>query len=150
MSTPEACRAVRRRDRRTRPETRFVRPADTVAVLSRTVHVPRRNETIALLVDDARRGVAIVSVAGTHDADDVVEVVELLTLPTTHGSRAHAIVLASVWADAPPASPGRAVIDRWLELHHIAADHGVELLDWFEFSDRVTSLRVAAGAPSRW
>ena len=150
MPSPDPCQAARRRHLRVRPGARLDRPSAAIAVVDRAVAVPRRNETIALLLDHARHGVAIVSVAGTDHADDVVEVVELLTTPSAHRGRADALVVASVWCDPPADRDDRPVVDRWLELHQIAADRGVELLDWFEFTDRVTSLRVEAGAPSRW
>lgn len=147
MWTPHACPSGRHR---LRAHLLFDRPAVAMSVIDRAIHEPRRNETVALLLDHERRGVHLVSVTNTHDPDDVVEVVELLTSPTAHQGRVDAFVLASVWSCPAPVAVGRTLVDRWLELHEIAADHGVELLDWFEFSDRVTSLRVESGAPSRW
>ena len=63
-------------------------PSRRCTMLSIAIQRPLRAETVVLLLDDQRRGVAIAVVSGTHRPDDVLEVVECLTRapPTAAGS----------------------------------------------------------------
>lgn len=129
-------------------------PDTALAAIALTIHRPLRHETIALLLDDERRGIALVVVSGTSDPDDVVEVVELLTAPGTHAGRIGSIVVASVRPDEPPSagrcSPAEGDVDRWLELSHLADLHGVEMLEWFVIAPGVTCPRDHLCEPPRW
>jgi hypothetical protein len=124
--------------------------------LAMAIQQPLRAETVSLLLDDQRRGIAVAVVSGTHHPDDVLEVVECFTRHAAHGGRVGAIVVASVRPDdagsAPDADPERAEadIDRWLEMSEIAEQAGVELLEWFVVGGDVTCPRDRLGEPPRW
>lgn len=141
--------------------------ADALAALSLALHWPLRAETIVMLLDDERRGITLVVVSGTRRPDDVVEVIERLADPAAHGGRVAAIVAASIRPGA-----GRndletdrvdddhsdtyridADVDRWLEMSDLAAQSGVELVEWFVVGpDRadVSCPRDRLGEPPRW
>src|SRR5690349_1230856 len=67
--------------------------------LAMAIQQPLRAETVSLLLDDQRRGIAVAVVSGTHRPDDVLEVVECFTRSATHGGRVGAIIVASVRPD---------------------------------------------------
>jgi len=127
-------------------------------IVSMAVHRPLRPETVAVMLDDARRGFALVVVSGTHQPDDVVEVVEYLTDPSVHGDRLGAMIVAAV----RPPEVDRAVdpsdrrahehadIDRWLEMSDLAEQAGVELVEWFVIGRDVSCPRDRLGEPPRW
>jgi hypothetical protein len=120
--------------------------------LSVAIRRPLRHETIALLLDDRRCGLAVVVVSGTEPPDAVLEVVEFLADPNAHGGRLAALVVASVrpaGRDLDDVSVRRD-IDRWLEMSDIAEQSGVEVVEWFVVGADVTCPRDDLGEPPRW
>jgi hypothetical protein len=115
--------------------------------LAMAIEQPLRAETITLLLDEQRRGIAVAVVSGTHRPDDVLEVVECLTRGAAHGGRINSIIVASV---RPERSCTATDVDRWLEMSDIAEQAGVELLEWFVISGDVTCPRDQLGEPPRW
>lgn len=149
-------------------------PDVALLTVAMAAHHPPRAETIAVLLDDVRRGVAIVVVSDTTRPDDVLEVVECLTRPAAHGGRVGALVLASV-RPTPTHAEGSTCddvhrrelgcelgceldctcecdrdVERWLELSDIAEQAGVELLEWFVITGEVTCPRDRLGEAPRW
>jgi len=122
--------------------------------LAMAIQQPLRAETVSLLLDDQRRGIAIAVVSGTHHPDDVLEVVERLTSSAAHGGRVGAIIVASVRptddSDAEEAEHIEADLDRWLEMSEIAEQAGLELIEWFVIAGEVTCPRDRLGEPPRW
>ena len=120
---------------------------DALAVIAAALHVPERFETIALLVDDDRRGRTVVVVDGTRDADAVIEVVECMceALADVGGG---GLVVASA---RPRVGLVPGDTDRWLEASDIAEERGCTLIDWFVVTDRV-ACRVPdlLAEPPRW
>lgn len=129
-------------------------------MVAMAIQQPLRPETVTLLLDDQRRGIAVAVVSGTNHPDDVLEVVECFTRSATHGGRLGSIIVASV---RPPVSDDPVTdntvsddaiiagdVDRWLELSDIAEQAGVELLEWFVVSGDVTCPRDRLGEPPRW
>ena len=134
-------------------------PIDDPVIAARTLAAalshPLRHETIALLLDPERRGVAIVIVADTHDSDALIEIVELLAAPTAHDGRVAAMVIATVRpgqrSDDPAGDSVPGDVERWMEASEIAEAAGVELIEWFVIEpDRVTCPRDHLGEPPRW
>lgn len=118
-----------------------------LATVLAAVRLPLRAETIALLLDDARRGLAVVAVAGTERPGDVVHVAERLLDPVAHDGLIGAAVLATV----RPGGQGRlADADIWLELDDLASANGIELLEWFVLGQEVERPRELLNAPPRW
>lgn len=120
--------------------------------LAMAITRPLRHETIVLLLDDQRRGIAVAVITDTRHPDDVVEVVECLTRPATHNGRLGAIIVASVrpGADATSGSGPDDDVDRWLELSEIAEASGVELLEWYVVGTDITCPRDLLGELPRW
>ncbi len=118
-----------------------------LALVLAVVRTPPRPETVVVLLDDARRGLAIVVVSGTDDPDTVVEVAERLFDPTAFGAVVGAAVVASV---RPGGAAELADADRWLELAELADQCGVELLEWYVVGRGVSRPRELVHAPPRW
>lgn len=111
---------------------------------------PHRCETILVLLDDRRRGLGLVVVSDTTDADAVVDVANRLLDPVVHDGRVAAVIVASV--RTPHARDGIDLTDadRWLGLDDVAAHHGVELVEWYVLDDGVSRPRELLNAPPRW
>ena len=118
--------------------------------LAMAIQQPPRAETVTLLLDDQRRGIAVAVVSGTHQPDDVLEVVECFTRSAAHGGRVGSIVVASVRPAVTDDATTATDVDRWLEMSDIAEQAGVELLEWFVIGDAVTCPRDQLGEPPRW
>lgn len=126
--------------------------ASALATITLALHRPLRPETIVVLLDDARRGVAIVAVDGTREPDDVVGVVECLVERSVHRGRVAAMTVATVRpcraADDTPLLDGD--VERWLEMSDIAETAGIEVLEWFVIGRSVECPRDLLGEPPRW
>jgi hypothetical protein len=126
------------------------RAETALLMVAMAIQQPLRAETIALLLDEQRRGIAVAVVSGTHRPDDVLEVVECFTRNSTHGGRVGNIVVASVRPDTADEATIATDVDRWLEMSDIAEQAGVELLEWFVIDGDVTCPRDELGEPPRW
>jgi hypothetical protein len=119
-----------------------------LAVVAAATATPRRFETIAVLLDDARRGLAIVVVSDTIRPESVIDVVECIADPIAFDGQVDAIVLGSV---RPTGGVDPDDLDRWLELSDIVDDHGAELLEWYVLGERnVGCPRDLLGEAPRW
>jgi hypothetical protein len=118
--------------------------------LAMAIQQPLRAETVSLLLDDQRRGIAVAVVSGTDQPDDVLEVVECFTRSTTHGGRVRSVVVASVRPVVADEATAASDVDRWLEMSEIAEQAGVELIEWFVITGDVTCPRDRLGEPPRW
>ena len=119
-------------------------------MLAMAIQQPLRAETVTLLLDDQRRGIAVAVVSGTHQPDDVLEVVECFTRSAAHGGRLGSIIVASVRPEPGDESTTATDVDRWLEMSDIAEQAGVELLEWFVIGGDVTCPRDQLGEAPRW
>jgi hypothetical protein len=129
---------------------RIDRPETAIITLAMAIHRPLRAETIALLLDHERRGVAVAVVTDTRQPDAVLEVVECLTRSSAHGGRVGAVVVATVRPGSTDAAVLARDVDRWLEMSDIAEQAGVELVEWFVIGSEVTCPRDHLGEPPRW
>lgn len=123
---------------------------------------PRRNETIVVLLDDARRGLGVVIVSGTDDNQAVLEVIDCITASASRHEELDGVIIASVRTTntvdshdfATPGSGAHdcedADIDRWFEMSHLAEDAGIELVEWFVVGRSITCPRDLVGAAPRW
>lgn len=118
-----------------------------LATVLAAVQLPLRYETIAVLLDDARCGLAVVVVSDTEPADAVVRVAEHLFDPRAHDAAVGSAVLASV---RPTGGDELADADRWLELVDVAEQAGVDLLEWYILGSGVSRPRELVNAPPRW
>jgi hypothetical protein len=121
-------------------------PDTALAAIAMAITRPLRGETILLLLDEARRGRAIVVVSGTAEPDQVIEVVECIT-QGEGCEHLGALVVASVRPDAAE-HPGD--VDRWLEMSDVASLVGVELLEWFVIGRTISCPRDQLGEAPRW
>ena len=123
-------------------------PATALALFRRTLAVPRRHETVIVLLDDERRGISIVTIDDTGDADQVVGSVECFTRPELVDQGLGALLVATDRTTTGGLEPGDA--DRWFEMCDLADRVGVELLEWFVFGRTISCPRDLVGAPPRW
>jgi hypothetical protein len=129
---------------------RIDRPEAAIITVAMAIHRPLRAETITLLLDHERRGVAVAVVTDTRQPDAVLEVVECLTRTSAHGGRVGAIVVATVRPGAIESALLAADVDRWLEMSDIAEQAGVELVEWFVVGSEIMCPRDLLGEPPRW
>ncbi len=116
-------------------------PQAALAVIDLALSRPLTAETIALVLDQDRRGRTVVVVDGTEQPDAVLEVVERMAESIAATGHIGSLVVATARPGGGP-EPGDA--DRWLEASDLADAFGVELLEWFVVGgDRPT---VAANA----
>lgn len=117
------------------------------SMVAHVLHRPARSETIALLLDDQRRGLSVLVVSGTERPDALFDVVDLIVEVDRQGHELGAVVLASV---RPGGGPEPADVDRWLEASELLGGRGVELVEWFVVGDVVACPRDLLGEPPRW
>ena len=119
--------------------------APALTLLLDSLADPPEHETVVLVLDDARCGVAVVSVAGTDRPDHVLDVVEFLARPGH--SDAAALVVAS-------SRPGGGLVDgdgdRWLEMCDLAETAGLELMEWFVVGSAISCPRDLWAVRPRW
>ncbi|MAT05377.1 MAG: hypothetical protein CL424_10095 [Acidimicrobiaceae bacterium] len=123
-------------------------PATALSLLRRVHAVPRRPETVVILLDGAHRGTSIITVDTTDEPDQVLEVVECFTRPELFPTGLGAVIVSSDRTAAGRLEPADA--DRWFEMCDLAEQTGVELVEWFVFGAVVSCPRDLAGAPPRW
>ena len=121
-------------------------PDTALATIAMAITRPLRSETILLLLDEARRGRAIVVVSGTTEPDQAIEVVECVT-QGDGCEHVGAMVVASV---RPEAGDQPGDVDRWLEMSDVAALVGVELIEWFVIGRTISCPRDLLGEAPRW
>ena len=119
-------------------------------MMAMAIQQPLRAETVTLLLDDQRRGIAVAVVSGTQQPDDVLEVVECFTRSAAHGGRVGGIIVATVRPQPSDESTVATDVDRWLEMSDIAEQVGVELIEWFVIGGDVTCPRDQLGEAPRW
>jgi hypothetical protein len=129
---------------------RIDRPERAIITMAMAIHRPLRPETITVLLDHERRGVAIAVVSDTRQPDAVLEVVECLTRTSAHGGRVGAIVVATVRPGVPDPVIAHGDVDRWLEMSDIAEQAGVDLVEWFVVGSHITCPRDLLGESPRW
>jgi hypothetical protein len=125
-------------------------PETAIITLAMAIHRPLRAETITLLLDHERRGVAVAVVTDTRQPDAVLEVVECLTRTSAHGGRVGAVIVATVRPGAADPVVLAGDVDRWLEMSDIAEQAGVELVEWFVIGPEITCPRDLLGEAPRW
>lgn len=122
-------------------------PDDALALVRGVLAVPARHETVVVVLDDAHRGLGVVSVTDTDEPDAAVTVVECIAQPDLFDGEGSALIVASV-------RPGGTVtdddIDRWFEMCDLADQVGIELVEWFVVGRSVSCPRDLVGAPPRW
>ena len=121
--------------------------APALALLVRSLADPAVHETVVLVLDDAHRGVALVTVSGTDQPDHVIEVVEFIARPESQRGPAAALVVASVRPDGGIVEGDG---DRWLEMCDLAEAGGLELVEWFVIGRGVSCPRDLLAVPPRW
>ena len=107
------------------------------------------------MLDDEGYGTTVLVVDGTERPDAVIDVVERVA-ESAEVAGASAIVVATVRPatasiDERGAASPHTDVNRWLEASDVAADHGIELLEWFVVGPGgVVCPREVFGEPERW
>lgn len=127
-------------------------PGSALEIIGLAAHLPPRDETIVVALDDAACGTAILVVADTTRPDAVLDVVELVASSADGGARASGLIVASMRVSGRSRlfDASRDDADRWLEMSALADDAGLELVEWFVFDDRIRCPRDLLGIPPRW
>ena len=123
-------------------------PIDSTPAALAVVNLARRrplcHETIALVLDEDRRGQTIVVVDGTTQPDAVLDVVEMVAGSIAASGRRGCVVLATV---RPGGGPEAGDEDRWLDASDLADELGVDLLEWFVIGGDQPSVAANASCP---
>jgi len=120
---------------------------DALAVMSLAITRPFVAQTVAILLDDERRGRTIFSSPGTVDPDAMFEVLDHCMLSPDLEEFA-AVILVTV---RPNGSIDPDDVDRWLEASDQCALLGLELVEWFVVcEDAVVCPRDLLGETPRW
>ncbi|TDT17576.1 hypothetical protein BDK89_3187 [Ilumatobacter fluminis] len=126
----------------------IVDPATALSLFRRALAVPRRHETVIVLLDDRRCGFSIVTVDGTDEPDHVLGAIECFTHPPLVENGLDALLVATDRTADGGTEPGDA--DRWFEMCDLTDQAGVELVEWFVFGRTISCPRDLVGAPPRW
>lgn len=136
-----------------------IRSAETaLAMIGLVTTTPPRNETIVLLLDDARCGFGVVVVSGTDDNQAVLCVADCVLNLAAQNAEVAGVIIASVRTPcsidsnsrAEPSDCTDADVDRWLEMSDLADSAGVELVEWFIVARDITCPRDLIAEPPRW
>ena len=121
-------------------------------VIGLAAHLPPRDETIVIALDDAACGRAILVVAETTRPDAVLDVVEFVASSADGTERASGLIVASLRVSRRSRifEASRDDADRWLEMSALADDAGLELVEWFVLDERIRCPRDQLGVPPRW
>ncbi len=122
-------------------------PGRALHAIAMSMAIPPRPETLVILLDEARRGLTIVTVTDCTDPDHVVDAIEVLTAPANTQGVIGAIIVASI---RPDGATDERDVDRWIELSEIAEAHGVQLLEWYVVGREIVCPRDLLGEPPRW
>jgi len=122
-------------------------PFDALLLIMLLLEHDAQNETLVLVLDDARRGIAVMRVTGTGDPDTLLGVVDQVAEASRASSEAAAIVLVSA---RQCSAVGIDDMHRWHEADESCADADLELIEWFVVGNEVTCPRVLCGVDSRW
>jgi DNA repair protein RadC len=123
------------------------RPSIARRVIRAAMAIPMRPETLVLVLDDADRGLGIITVDGTRDPSSVVTVLECVAQPELFGGEAASLIVASI---RPRGGIDPADGDRWFEMCDLAEQAGLELVEWFVIGQTERCPRDLTGAPPRW
>lgn len=122
--------------------------AEALAVIHLAMRSPLVPELVAFMLDTDGRGGHIVAVSDVDDDDAVLRVVDLMCRVAADHERLCSLVVASV---RPHGGADGVDARRWRDADRLAADHGIELVEWFVISpDGAECPRELAGDESRW
>jgi hypothetical protein len=121
---------------------------EAMAVFREQMSRPMCAETLVMFLDESGRGSTLVSVSGTDDPFQVVDVAEAMALAAGSNADVSGIVLATV-------RPGGGFLpgddELWLEAADVVDEIGLTLIDWLVIGRHGTvSPREQLGMPSRW
>jgi hypothetical protein len=121
-----------------------------MALVTVAVSVPRRAETLAVLLDHAHIGHTIVAFDGAWQDDHVRSVNDFVVAMAEHHHGLGAFVMATV---RPGHRPVPTTLDErtWFDLRCDADDVGLDLLDWFLVTDHhITSMVEVTDSHRLW
>ncbi len=105
------------------------------------------DETMVLVLDDARCGIAVLRVTGTGDPDTLLGVVDSVTEASRTSSEAAGLILVSTRASSAISIDDLA---RWHEADESCIDADLDLVEWFVVGDSVSCPRELCGVAPRW
>lgn len=122
-------------------------PLDALLLIMLLLERGAYDETLVLVLDDARRGVGVLRVTGTSDPDSLLGVVDHVAEAIRASPEASALILVSARE-----SSALSVDDlhRWHEADESCADADIDLVEWFVVSNEISCPRELCGVPPRW
>lgn len=120
---------------------------DALLLIMLLLDTDAQDETMVFVLDDARRGIGVMRVAGTGDPDSLLGVVDHVTEASQSSPGAAGLILVSARA-----SSAISVDDlrRWHEADESCADADLDLVEWFVVSTEVSCPRELCGVAPRW
>lgn len=105
------------------------------------------DETLVLVLDEQRCGIAVIRVTGTRDPDALLGVLDHVTEAGRTSPDAAGLILVTTRDE------GAISVDdlwRWHEADTSCADADLELVEWFVVSTQVSCPRELCGVAARW
>jgi hypothetical protein len=120
---------------------------DALLLIMLLLEADAHDETMVLVLDDERRGTAVMRVTGTGDPDSLLGVVDHVTETSRASPDAAGLILVSARA-----SSAISVDDlrRWHEADASCTDADLDLIEWFVVSNEVSCPRELCGIAPRW
>jgi hypothetical protein len=122
-------------------------PEAAVSMVSVLMSRPPRFETIVIPLDDQRRGLSVVVVAGTVEPDSFFDILDIVGLAAAGSDEVAGLVVATV---RPHGGVDDRDVDRWLEGSALLGDRGIELVEWFIVGEEICCPRDLLGERPRW
>ena len=121
---------------------------EAMSVFASQMTRPMCAETLVMFLDDSGCGSTLVTVSGTDDPCQIVDIAEAMALSACASPDISSLVLASV-------RPGGWLLsgddELWLEAADVVDETGLTLIDWLVIGRHGTvSPREELGMPSRW
>ena len=109
---------------------------------------PLSPETLIMFLDSGRRGQELISVSGTAEPTDLIDVADTMAFCASANDDITGLVIATV-------RPGGGLLpeddDLWIEADDIVRESGLTLVDWLVIGrSGAQSLRERLGIPPRW
>ena len=120
---------------------------DALLLIMLLLDADGEDETLVLVLDEQRCGIAVIRVTGTSDPDALLGVVDHVTEAGRAAPNAAGLILVTTRAN------GAISVDdlwRWHEADETCADADLELVEWFVVSTEVSCPRELCGVATRW
>ena len=120
---------------------------DALLLIMLLLDTDAQDETMAFVLDDARRGIGVIRVTGTGDPDSLLGIVDSVAEASRSSPAAAGLILVSARATS---AISVSDLRRWHEADESCADADLDLIEWFVVSTEVSCPRELCGVAPRW